>query len=191
MELTTQIFGLLSLCSEGSKQGAKKTGFGQIPWFTILLDLVIHICSLFTCKVIKLYTNPWDARAFEVQTFLPSVFSENYQETAYAWRACSIVQTGIYQSANSVISNSPLSKHHSSFYRLGRHFMFPGAGSEILWGMFSTCHPAKSNRQVMLTFYSPPDCVPKPRPGNRRFAAFNGRKVQLLEANVWVNKHSY
>jgi len=147
---------------------------------------------LFTCKVIKLYTNPcFRARAFEVQTFLPSVFSENYRETDYAWRAFSIVQTGIYQSANSVISNSPLSKHHSSFYRLGRQFMFPGAGSEILWGMFCTCHPAKSNRQVMLTFYSPPDCVPKPRPGNRRFAAFNGRKVQLLEANVCVNKHSY
>lgn len=52
------------------------TGAGDIHLFLVL----------FTCKVIKLYTNLWDARAFEVQTFLPSVFSKNYRETDYAWR---------------------------------------------------------------------------------------------------------
>lgn len=149
------------------------TGAGDIHLFLVL----------FTCKVIKLYTNPG------MPGLLRSKLSCHLCFVRITGRQImlggfSIVQTGIYQSANSVISNSPLSKHHSSFYRLGRQFMFSGAGSEILWGMFFTRHPAKSNRQVMLTFYSPPDCVPKPRPGNRRFAAFNGRKFPLLEANV-------
>lgn len=107
----------------------------------------IHLFPvLFTCKGIKLYTNPWDVRAFEAQTFLPSVFSENYCETDYAWKAFSILQTGIYQSANSVISNSPLSKHHSSFCRLGRQFMLPGAGSETLWEMFLHATPPNPPR---------------------------------------------
>ena len=35
----------------------------------------IHLFPvLFTCKVIKLYTNPWDARAFEAQTFFHLCF---------------------------------------------------------------------------------------------------------------------
>lgn len=90
----------------------------------------------FTCKVIKLHTKSWDARAFETQTFLPSVFSENYWEADCTWKVFFILQTSIYQSANSVISGSPLSKHHGSFCRLRRQFVFPGAGSEILREMF-------------------------------------------------------
>lgn len=141
-----------------------------------------------TCKVIKLYANPWDARAFEAQTFLPSVLSENYWETDCAWKASSILQTGVYQSANSVVSNSPLSTHHSSFCRLGRQFMFPGAGSEILWKCFHMPSCQIPQQISMLPSYTLPDYVPKAGPGDRLFAASKGRKVQLLEAHTWVSK---
>lgn len=100
----------------------------------------------FTCKVIKPYTNLWDARAFEPQTFSPSVLSENYWETVYAWKAFSSLQTDIYPISK--FSDFKLSTEQtppSSFCRLGRTVHASRSRLRNTLGHVFTCHPAKSS----------------------------------------------
>lgn len=94
------------------------------------------------------------------------------------------------QSANSVISNSPLSKHHQAhFAGLEERFMLPGAGSETLWDMFLHAILPNPPMDKLAHFLLSARLYSKAK--TRRQTVLHppkGSKVQILEANAWVNK---